>query len=256
MTIRTGIVVPTLGTRPDYLIECLQSIREAGNCFVLLVGPSELAITRDLSTELYDSILADPGEGLAAAINAGVAALPPECVFATWLGDDDRLTHNSLAFSEDALKSDKKISAVFGVCEYIDAAGSVFWANKLGRLAIPLLAVGPNRIPQPGSVFRREHFDTIGGLDTTLGWAFDQDMFTRLNRNGRLKFINRPLAQFRWHASSLSAGSSEDSVREASKVRIKHSRGLLRAFLVLAEPVHVQLALRIGSSLDKRNVKS
>ena len=252
MTIRTGIVVPTLGTRPDYLIECLQSIREAGDCFVLLVAPNDTTITEELPANLFDAILIDPGQGLAAAINAGVAALPLECIFATWLGDDDRLISNSLAISEKALSSDGNISAIFGVCEYIDENGAVFWENKLGRLAIPLLGVGPNRIPQPGSVFRRHHFDSIGGLDTTLGWAFDQDMFTRLNRIGRLKFINRTLAQFRWHASSLSAGSSEASVREASKVRFKHSRGLIRVFLLLAEPVHVQFALRLGSSLNKR----
>lgn len=37
---RVGIVVPTLGERPEYLLECLQSIRKAGRAHVLLVAPN------------------------------------------------------------------------------------------------------------------------------------------------------------------------------------------------------------------------
>jgi GT2 family glycosyltransferase len=256
MTIRTGIVVPTLGNRPEYLRESLESIRASGECYVLVVAPEGAALLGDLPNHLFDVTLADPGAGLAAAINSGVAALPPHCVFATWLGDDDKLIPNSLASSEAELESSRNLSAVFGICEYIDETGSVFWRNKLGRLSIPLLSFGPNRIPQPGSIFRREAFDAIGGLDTTLGWAFDQDMFTRLKRVGKLKFSNQLVAQFRWHANSLSAGSSADSIRESSRVRLKHANVLLRAFLTIAEPVHVYLAVRLGGSLTKRIEKS
>ena len=38
--IETGIVVPTLGTRPEYLEQCLLSIRHAGGAFINIVTPA------------------------------------------------------------------------------------------------------------------------------------------------------------------------------------------------------------------------
>jgi hypothetical protein len=37
MSEKVGIVVPTIGQRPEYLPLALKSIREAGNAYILLV---------------------------------------------------------------------------------------------------------------------------------------------------------------------------------------------------------------------------
>ena len=83
-----AVVVPTLGTRPEFLAECVSSLRAAGDCYIALVRPRACSIGSDVAVQL-DAQIDDPGTGLAAAINAGMASLPAAVRFATWLGDDD-----------------------------------------------------------------------------------------------------------------------------------------------------------------------
>jgi GT2 family glycosyltransferase len=96
------------------------------------------------------------------------------------------------------------------------------WRNSSGRWASPLLHIGPDLVPQPGSLIRRSAWQAVGGVRTDLGWAFDFDLFLKLSKVGTLRFIPVVLAAFRWHADSLSVGQRRDSVREASQVRRDH----------------------------------
>lgn len=40
------MVVPTLGSRPEYLTEALKSIREAGECFIAIVAPVQANVEK------------------------------------------------------------------------------------------------------------------------------------------------------------------------------------------------------------------
>jgi GT2 family glycosyltransferase len=232
---RVGIVVPTLGERPDYLEKCLKSIRSAGQAHILLVCPSSLDSNTLASSGLIDSVVIDPGAGLPSAINQGMDALPESVDYVNWLGDDDLLTPGSLEAAERALDKSKNVVLVFGACEYIDASGNSLWVNGSGAWAVPLLSFGPDLIPQPGALFRRSVFESIGGLKTNLGWAFDFDLFIRLSKTGKAKYINQTLAQFRWHPESLSVEHRKKSVAEASLVRVSHLPPLLRPVSFLWE---------------------
>ena len=59
---------------------------------------------------------------------------------------------------------------------------------------------GPQLLPQPGSLFDRAVFERVGGLDESLKWAFDLDLFLKLRGCGRVEFVDAPLAEFRWDA--------------------------------------------------------
>lgn len=215
-----GVVVPTLGQRADLLVESLQSIRSAGRSYILLVAPRGFSKqSKGLMPDLYDSVIEDPGEGLAAAINVGIRSLPKEIEFTTWLGDDDLLKQGSLSELENCIGSNPAVSAAFGRCEFIDSSGSIFGKSRFGALAVALLKFGPDYIPQPSSLFRRSHFDLIGGLDTSLKYAFDLDLFLKLADVGKIRYVNRFLAQYRWHPNSLSAANKSDSRAEARLVR-------------------------------------
>jgi GT2 family glycosyltransferase len=232
---KVGIVVPTLGTRPDYLRQCLLSIREAGPAFVLLVT-KEVTKGNELHAEgLVDAIVSDPGHGLPGAINLGIKNLPKEVEYINWLGDDDLLTQGSLLHSAAVLDIEPKTVLVFGSCEYIDEYGDVVWKNKSGSWAVPLMRVGPDLVPQPGALFRRTAFEKVGGLSTDYSWAFDFDLFLKLSKSGQLKFVNKTLAKFRWHPESLSVEHRRKSVQEASRVRTQHLPVFLRPVTFLWE---------------------
>ncbi len=231
----TGIVVPTLGTRPQYLEQSLRSIRDAGDSYILIVAPAAFDASTLVAEGLIDEKVDETGRSLPAAINQGIAALPEGIRFVGWLGDDDLLRSDALGIASAFLESHPKTSAVFGGCDYIDEHNTVIWANNSGGWASPLLHIGPDLIPQPGSLFRRSAYVAAGGVRTDLGWAFDLDLFLKLARLGRLSYLRRTVAAFRWHDDSLSVGQRSDSVREASQVRREHLPAWARPLSVLWE---------------------
>jgi GT2 family glycosyltransferase len=246
LSFKVGIVVPTLGERPDYLMQCLTSIRAAGDAFVVLVAPIEIDSSALKSAGLIDLFVEDPKSGLPQAINSGIKALPSSIEFVNWLGDDDLLTVRSLQATSKALESDPKTHFVFGSCDYVDPEGKVIWTNKSGPWAVPLLRFGPDLIPQPGALFRRSSFEQVGGLDPKLGWAFYFDLFIKLSKLGKAKFLKRTLASFRWHPQSLSVEFRRKSVAEASSVRVAHLPKALRPISFLWEAVVRQATLFAG----------
>lgn len=222
-----GIVVPTLGRRADFLRQALESIRAAGDARVVIVAPLSFDATELVRAGLADEKVDEVGTSLPAAINQGVAAFGPSVRYVGWLGDDDLLTDGSLRLTSRELDDHPKAVAVYGACDYVDEAGQIVWRNASGAWAGPLLRVGPDLVPQPGSLFRRRAWDEVGGVATDFGWAFDFDLFLKLLKVGKLRYVRHTLAAFRWHADSLSVGQRVDSVREASLVRKHHlPRGL------------------------------
>jgi len=235
---RVGIVVPTLGTRPEYLPKCLASIRGAATnnkTYVVMVAPKNFDANEYLESGLVQALVEDPRKGLAEAINSGFSSMPGEIEYINWLGDDDLLAEGSLDIGVKHLDEDRSTIMVFGSCNYIDSEGAVVWKNKSGWLAIPLLRFGPNLIPQPGALFRKISFDSVGGLNPSLEWAFDFDLFIKLARIGKLRFMNRVLSSFRWHPDSLTVQERAMSVSEASKIRVSHLPLLLKPISCLWE---------------------
>ena len=222
MNPQVGIVVPTLGKRPEYLTKCLTSIRQAGEAHVVLVAPSSFDSSQQKFAGLIDEHIVDPEKGLPEAINSGFASMPKEVTFLNWLGDDDLLRPDAIKVASESLEADSSLVMVFGSCDYIDPDGSLLWTNKSGQWAVPLLRFGPDLVPQPGALFRRDAFESVGGLDSKWDWAFDFDLFIKLSKKGKLKFIDETLSSFRWHSKSLSVEYRAKSVLEASEVRVSH----------------------------------
>jgi hypothetical protein len=172
--------------------------------------------------------------------------------YTNWLGDDDLLIAGSLKNSAQVLDSDPNVVMTFGACEYIDSNGKSVWENRSGQWAVPLLRFGPDLVPQPGALFRRSAFETIGGLNVNLGWAFDFDLFIRMSKIGMLKYLNQTLAQFRWHPESLSVEHRKKSVAEASKVRVAHLPALLRPISFIWEYPVRQATLIAGKRVTAK----
>lgn len=249
-----GIVVPTLGKRPQYLTACLTSIRRSGSVYISLVTPKQLLGDEMLQVGLVDKVIADPGNGLAAAINLGIVSMPGQIEYVNWLGDDDLLTDNSIDLAAYELEIDPKTVMVFGSCLYIDENSNPIFLNKSGSWAVPLMRFGPDLIPQPGALFRRDAFNKVNGLSTDLNWAFDFDLFIKLTKTGKIRYLNQTLSNFRWHENSLSVSGRYQSALEASQVRKKYLPNSLKLVSALWE-YPVQSATIIAANLVSRKVR-
>jgi GT2 family glycosyltransferase len=234
----------------------LASIRSAGNATIHIVAPESAKLASVLDPDSYDALIVDPGTGLSAAIDAGLRSFPSNVEYINWLGDDDLLTEGSLNHALAILVSDPDIALVYGGCQYVDGDGKSLWLNKSGSYAKYLMRFGPQLIPQPGSLMRRDAYEKIGGLDHQYKWAFDLDLFIRLSRVGKLQFTPRTLAKFRWHDGSLSVGGRNGSVAEASAIRIAALPIMLRAIALLWEIPIRWAILKAGNRLNLRSTRS
>lgn len=247
---RLGVVIPTTGERPLFLQRCVDSIHHAGSAHVSIVCPQNMVKPLSKICTEVDQWVIEASSGAAAAINQGISALPDYVTFVSWLGDDDLLEPDSI----DSILSEfsDNTAFVFGKCRYIDDSERTLFINKSGAFATKLFRFGPNLAPQPGSIIRRSHWNTIGGLDSTLKWTFDLDIFLRLLTVGKGRYSNRVVSSFRWHEGSLTAGQRRGSVKEASDVRRAHMRKPLKLLSLIWEPFIRFCIYHAGSLVTRR----
>jgi hypothetical protein len=243
-----GVVVPTIGERPQYLESTLKSIREAGESYIVLVGRKGFDGSTFEKSGLVDLYVDEDDASVPNKINQGFRALPANIEYITWIGDDDLLAPGALETAVQALNKPEKPVLVFGHCQYIDSEGKDVLVKRSGSWAVPLLRFGPQLIPQPSAFFRRDAFERVGGLSDKFQFAFDFDLFLKLSKSGKAAFIDKILSSHRWHKTSLTYSRRWESVREASAVRISNLSAFLRLVSFLWE-VPVTLVTYLAGSV-------
>ncbi len=254
--VKIGFVIPTAYNRPEYLPLAYKSIKSQAGDFQLelFVGCPENKIEA-VSKALPNDAVVIPestSPGLAAKLDGLLKALPGDCDYIAWLGDDDLLTPGSLQTAVAAMEADSSVSMVYGGCDYIDANGKIIFNNPSSQFAATLLNFGPQLIPQPGSLMRAGSFRATGGLSNEFALAFDFDLFLKLKAQGTLVHVPKTLAQFRWHPTSLSVKRRMKSALEASRVRRSHYSGLAKILWVLWEPFVVIATWAAGKLVSIR----
>lgn len=187
---------------------------------MVIVGP----ITPELDAiagHFGAGLLQDPGSQTA-AIELGIGQATASHRFVSWLNDDDLLTPSSLTHTRRALVSNESAVVAYGACEYIDEEGRLLWTSRAGAWAQRILAWGPDLIPQPGMLVRSSAWTSVGGLDTTLRFAFDLDLLLRLRRVGTFIDVDEVVSRFRWHASSLTVADRTTSLNESEAVKRRY----------------------------------
>jgi hypothetical protein len=250
MTSQIGVVLPTLGDRPELIVDCIHSIKSSGATYIVVVSPRDLPGNL---VHLVDKVMTDPGLGLAAAINFGFANLPASVEYATWIGDDDLFEVNALSILAEAMRTEPTASFVYGICTYINIHGKIIGVNRVGNLAWRLLEIGPDLIPQPSALFRVRDFHRVGGLNSIYKNSFDFDLFLKLKKVGKPKYIPVNISKFRWHEGSLSVNQRWRAVIEASQVRRSHLSRKINLVSGLWEIPVIFLTYLAGRILNARS---
>ena len=251
---RVLIIIPTLGTRIDFLAQSLQSIANQDTPVdIVVVCPKEAVEARSLAERHHAIIMNDPGS-LPKAINAGATQLQQHHEYINWLGDDDLLEPGSLTATTQTLDRNPQATATFGACRYIDHNGNELWVSRAGKWAPRIIAWGPDLIPQPGMLVRAAQWQAVQGVDESLSMAFDLDLLLKLRRRGPLVDSNAVVASFRWHASSLTASDRTRNLQESELVKRRYLTSRQFALKWLWEKP-VRLATRIAAHEVQRRAK-
>ena len=251
---RVLIVIPTLGSRLDYLDRSLASIRaQSVPVDVTIVAPLDNSEIPTLASRWDARLMADPGS-LAAAINLGVSSAQPHHEFVNWLGDDDSLEPETLHLTLHALDTHPACVVAYGACRYVDGSDRELWVSKAGSWAPRILKWGPDLIPQPGMLVRRDAWQRVGGLDEAMRFAFDLDLLLKLQRLGPFIDVGAVVSQFRWHEDSLTVGDRSTSLHESEIARRRSLGPIARRLAWTWEPP-VRLATRLAAREVSRRAR-
>lgn len=178
--LRFACAVP-VGSWHPLLPETLASLKDQDAwldvAFLDASGDPRVAEAADASGLSFAYRREGPDAGQAAAIGEGWRETSGDVVF--WLNADDQLTPGALARVEAAFRSRAAPDLVFGASRFIDAAGVVTGTHVQVRDAGALL-LRSNTISQPSCFVRRAAVDQVGGVDETLHYVMDWDLWVRL----------------------------------------------------------------------------
>ena len=199
------------------------------------------AMGDDLEIIIQDADV-EPDKGQSDALNKGFAKAKGEWLF--WLNADDVLLPGALKRIVRMFDcSDCSIDWIAGNTVYIDKDGKGLdarWNRRWHPFLYRHMLVWTGG---PSAFFRRELLEKVGGIDTSLKYMMDIDLWTRMARAGaRYEVAGIPVWGFRWHEGSLTASgrhvaeSAAEFRKLCAKFGLRHQRfwrTMMRATQVL-----------------------
>jgi glycosyltransferase involved in cell wall biosynthesis len=251
---QTRIIVATLGERIS-LKQTLKSITNQNitDLEVKMVIPKGKAdylkqIATEANLKNYELIV-DEGRGLSAAINQGFSA-EGDFDFFGWINDDDELTTNSLSRSIKFLISNINKSAVIGNLGYLSSKSNKIITNKVSKINLIVSKIGPNIIPQPGSLIRKSAFRDKPLLNVKYKYAMDLDMWLRILANGQIGIIKESQALMNWHSESITISNRKKASIEAFQIRYRNANNIIIKSLVVISYIPTRILSSLISKIS------
>lgn len=225
---RVSIVTPSYN-QGQFLEETLRSVLLQGYPdleYILIDGGSSdesVGIIRRYAAWLTYWV-SEPDRGQSHAINKGFRKGSGSIL--AWLNADDLYEPGAVPAATQAFSNHPDAVLLYGDCANIDPEGKVFSISRSRAYDRDrLVRFWPNFIPQPTAFFRRSAFAAATGLDVSLHFAMDYDLWIRLGSLGSAIYLPRTLARFRVHPTSKTSGGSVTYWPEMRRVSRRHGSG-------------------------------
>ena len=223
---KVSIVTPSLN-QGLYIRATIDSVLSQGYPeldYVVLDGGSTaetLDILRSYGSGL--SWRSEPDAGQADAINRGFATAGGELI--GWLNADDVYLPGAIAALVDAAAEDPDRALIYGGAEFIDAAGRPLGpCTQVRPYSREALLNELDFIVQPATLFSRSAFEAVGGLDASLRYCFDYDLWLKLSERYPVAYLARTLAQVRLHATTKTSTGGLARLDEIERMVGRHGR--------------------------------
>lgn len=235
MTVR--VIVATLGNRPSlkgtlFSINC-QKIDELE--IKIVVPHDQMLSVKQLAENIglrNYQIIRDLGKGFSGAINQGFEA-EGEFNYFCWINDDDELADGSLKRSLNILENDSSSLAVVGSLGYLIGNKDRRITNRVSRFTFITAKIGPNIIPQPGSLIRKTAIRGDMPLNENYKYAMDLDLWLKILSSGKIRLIRDIQAFMQWHPGSITVSNRSEASNEAFKIRYRNARTLFMRILIV-----------------------
>lgn len=143
-------------------------------------GDKRVAALLDEYADIIVYRRSGPDRGQASAIHEGWSCLPGDVL--GWLNADDFLYPGALKAAADAFQA-SDVDVVTGDSVFLDGAGR-FLGHHPGVGPPDDQILTSNPISQPSTFVRRIAVEAVGGINQSLHYTMDWDLWVRLFRNG------------------------------------------------------------------------
>ncbi len=163
--------------------------------------------------------ISEPDAGQADAIDKGIRLTRGQVL--AWLNADDVYLPGAVARAVAAFVEHADHALVYGQAQDIDMHGHVI---GLSRQIEPwnmrrLLEFG-DFIVQPAAFFLRSAYHAVGGLDQSLHYCMDYDLWIKLGQRYAVQYLEEPLAQTRiYDTTKTSSGGLKRLIEIEAMVR-------------------------------------
>ena len=215
-----SIVTPSFN-QALYLETAIQSVfgQDYSNIEYLIVDGGSTDGSVDLLKNHAANLaywVSEPDGGQTDAINKGFTRATGK--YLGWLNADDRLHSVAVKEAVDFLESHPEVGMVYGDADYIDARGGVVGRFPAAQTNYTSLRRGYVHIPQQAAFWRRDLWQRVAPLDASFTFAMDYDLWVRLAKLSKLKYLPRLWAQFRLHEDSKTLQNDQRAWDEMLKV--------------------------------------
>jgi hypothetical protein len=105
--------------------------------------------------------------------------------------------------------------------------------NRVSKLNLFVTKIGPNIIPQPGSLLRRTGINNQTLLNENYKYAMDLDLWLRILKVGEIGIVKETQALMNWHDDSITVSNRKKASVEAFNIRYKNSSNLFVKLLIV-----------------------
>jgi GT2 family glycosyltransferase len=172
--------------------------------------------------------ISEKDRGQSDAINKGLVRCRGE-IF-SWLNSDDLLMPNALRQVAAAWKSCARPTLLYGLARLIDSRGADLGYCPLQspRITLQRLLKFRHTLQQPATFAPTEFVRAAGGVDISLHYAMDLDLWIRLAERMPIRYVPHDLAAYRIHPSSKTVALSTQFTADVANVLASAAqRGLL-----------------------------
>lgn len=145
--------------------------------------------------------ISEPDRGQSDAINKGLKMAKGEII--GWLNSDDTYLPGAISKAVNALRENANWAMVYGNAYNINSNSQIidsYPVQPYDRKGLYQFCI----ICQPAAFIRKNIFETVGGVDESLDFCMDYDLWMRISKNYSMGYIPDYLANSRVHLAAKS----------------------------------------------------
>lgn len=181
----------------------------------------------------YESKLAtwisEPDQGQSDAINKGFSLSRGDIM--AWLNSDDLYYPSAVSKAVEFLCANPHVGMVYGDTDIIDENGQILELFNTRQTSYQKLMRGSVYIPQSATFWRRELWNRVGPLDTSLYFAMDYDLWVRFAKETQIQYIPTLWASFRIHSEGKTTLSDDRCWPEMRRVHQREGGSVFSFFM-------------------------